>query len=51
MGTTRPASSTGTTAKVDLVRREALGGVTFWELSGDDAESTLLHALHDQLPH
>jgi chitinase len=38
------------TAKLDLVHREGLGGVMFWELSGDDAENTLLQTLRDQLP-
>ncbi len=36
-------------SKVDYVRDHDLGGVMFWELSGDDAESSLLRALGDGL--
>jgi chitinase len=36
-------------AKVDAVKAQGLGGVMFWELAGDDAESTLLQTLHDEL--
>ena len=37
-------------AKVDMVKSQGLGGVMFWELSGDDAENSLLQTLHDELP-
>jgi chitinase len=37
------------TAKVDWVVGNSLGGVMFWELSGDDAESTLLQTVRDRL--
>ncbi len=36
-------------AKVEVVKNQGLGGVMFWELSGDDAESTLLQTRHDEL--
>jgi chitinase len=32
--------------KTDLIKARGLGGVMFWELSGDDAQSTLLNALN-----
>ena len=32
--------------KMDYVKRMRLGGAMFWELSGDDANSTLLKAIH-----
>lgn len=37
------------TAKVALVRDRALGGIMFWELSGDDAERTLLTTVQTEL--
>jgi chitinase len=36
-------------AKLATVNELGLGGVMFWELSGDDAENTLLQTLHDEL--
>jgi chitinase len=33
-------------AKAEYILHQKLGGVMFWELSGDDAESSLLKALH-----
>lgn len=36
-------------AKLDFVKERGLSGVMFWELSGDDAENTLLETLHRQL--
>jgi chitinase len=35
--------------KVDLVKSRGLGGVMFWELSGDDAKNTLLDAINARL--
>ena len=35
--------------KCRFVKRRNLGGVMFWEYSGDDAEHTLLRTLHDGL--
>jgi chitinase len=35
--------------RAEYVRRNGLGGVMFWELSGDDARSSLLDALHKGL--
>ncbi len=32
--------------KMDYVRRMQLGGVMFWELSGDDENSSLLKAIY-----
>lgn len=37
------------TAKTDLVRDMGLGGAMFWELSSDDAQHTLVRAVHDEL--
>jgi len=36
-------------AKVDFVRARGLGGAMVWELSGDDAQHTLVGAIHDEL--
>ena len=38
-------------AKAALARERGLGGVMFWELGGDDAEGTLLEAIHEGLRH
>jgi chitinase len=35
--------------KAEYVKKEKLGGVMFWELSGDDAKATLVTTLHDAL--
>ena len=35
--------------RAEYVRRHGLGGVMFWELSADDARSSLLDALHKGL--
>jgi chitinase len=35
--------------KAEYVRKNNLGGVMFWELSADDAQATLLGALHEVL--
>ena len=35
--------------KADFVRARGLGGVMFWELSGDDAAGTLLGAVNEHL--
>ena len=35
--------------KTDYVLAEGLGGVMFWELSGDDKESSLLTAISSRL--
>ena len=32
--------------KMAYVKRKGLGGVTIWELSGDDEDGSLLKALH-----
>ncbi|HWO25040.1 MAG TPA: glycoside hydrolase family 18 protein [Kofleriaceae bacterium] len=37
------------TAKTSLVRDLGLGGAMFWELSGDDAQHTLVRAVHAEL--
>jgi chitinase len=37
------------TAKVDAARAKSLGGVMIWELSSDDSDHTLMHAVHDAL--
>lgn len=36
-------------AKAALARGRGLGGVMFWELTGDDADGTLLDAIHEGL--
>jgi len=36
-------------AKTDVVRAMGLGGAMFWELSSDDAQHTLVRAVHDEL--
>jgi chitinase len=35
--------------KTDYVIAEGLGGIMFWELSGDDKESSLLTAISSRL--
>ena len=35
--------------KTDYVLAEGLGGIMFWELSGDDKESSLLTAISSRL--
>ncbi len=35
--------------KADYVNNNGLGGIMFWEFSGDDATSTLSNKLHDKL--
>ena len=37
------------TAKTRLVRDLGIGGAMFWELSADDAQHTLVRAVHDEL--
>jgi len=32
-------------AKMDYIKSEELGGVMFWELTGDDTDGTLIHAI------
>jgi chitinase len=35
--------------KAEYVNESSLGGAMVWDLSGDDAEDTLLQTLHDTL--
>ena len=35
--------------KMGYVKNEGLGGVMFWELTGDDAAGTLIHAINEGL--
>lgn len=37
------------TAKTGLIRRKGLGGAMFWQLSSDDADHTLVRAVHGEL--
>jgi chitinase len=37
------------TAKAEYVREHNLGGIMFWELSGDTPDGELIHALADGL--
>lgn len=36
-------------AKAEYIKQNGLGGVMFWELTGDDEQSSLLNTLHDRL--
>mgnify|MGYP002065579450 FL=1 len=36
-------------SKMEYINVQNLGGVMFWELSGDDAEGTLIHAIENGL--
>jgi chitinase len=40
---------TSLSVKMDYVKRMGLGGVMFWELSGDDEDSSLLKAIYNGL--
>ena len=34
---------------MEYINAQSLGGVMFWELSGDDVEGTLIHAIDSSL--